>query len=207
MALSSSPAASRRCLRNSAMCGKAFSIFRKIRSCSNSVRFRTIVCASTVCSQCSVFCPGSFGLAGVPWKQFTKYREKGIISGSSIWSWFPTSRARAFSWGQYSMRKSFSKSGSSMSREAVQCRRTSSHAPGSNSAVALVISIGSLKLMSWPSSSRFARSAAVIFLTVIFLAFSLGMALMRYLAGVKSLGVSVDFFSSTALAASMTFCS
>lgn len=25
--------------------------------------------ASTVCSQCSVFCPGSFGLAGVPWKQ------------------------------------------------------------------------------------------------------------------------------------------
>jgi hypothetical protein len=51
--------------------------------------------APTVCSQCSVAWPGILGLAGVPWKHNTIYLENGILDGSAIMTWLPTSLAWA----------------------------------------------------------------------------------------------------------------
>mmetsp|Transcript_39446 Transcript_39446/g.113356 ORF Transcript_39446/g.113356 Transcript_39446/m.113356 type:complete len:238 (-) Transcript_39446:183-896(-) len=191
-------------VRNSPCMGKAFEISGKMDNSFNSLAFRTMLCASTVCSQCSVFWPGSFGFAGVPWKQTTTYRENDTSSGSSIWSMLPTSRARALSGGQYSILSSFSSSASPIILDADQCRRTLSQSSLLKSAVALVTSKGSSKWMSLPCCKRALNSLAVIFFTVIFFACNLGIGLTLYFCGVKSFGTSVPLFSSTTLAASNT---
>mmetsp|Transcript_78769 Transcript_78769/g.255205 ORF Transcript_78769/g.255205 Transcript_78769/m.255205 type:complete len:228 (+) Transcript_78769:1427-2110(+) len=204
---SSLPAAASSRRRNSACAGRAFRSSGKMESSWSSEAFRTRRWASTTCSQCSVFWPGSLGFAGVPWKQITRYLEKGTSSGSSICSMLPTRRARALSGGQYSSRATRSRCSSAMMREADQCRRTRSQSPSSKSAVALVTSSGSAKFMSLPSCSRLRSSLAAIRFTVTFFAWSLGIDFTRYFGGVKSLGTSVSFCCSTTLAASRTFCS
>mmetsp|Transcript_33143 Transcript_33143/g.94218 ORF Transcript_33143/g.94218 Transcript_33143/m.94218 type:complete len:237 (+) Transcript_33143:887-1597(+) len=204
---SSSAAALRMRLRNSPIKGSAFLISGKIANSFSSLALRAMLCASTVCSQCSVFWPGSFGFAGVPWKQTTTYLENATSSGSSIWSMLPTSRARALSGGQYSIRKSFSSCSSPMIRDADQCRRTLFQSSLLKSAVAFVTNKGSSKFKSLPDCSRFLNSCAAIFFTVIFLAWSFGIGFTRYFCGVKSLGTSTALFCSTTFAASRTFCS
>mmetsp|Transcript_21842 Transcript_21842/g.49753 ORF Transcript_21842/g.49753 Transcript_21842/m.49753 type:complete len:263 (+) Transcript_21842:953-1741(+) len=207
MAVSSPLAASRNRSLNLLCTGKAFFSSGKMFRASSSVEFRTICKPGRVCSQCSVFWPGSFGLAGVPWKQITRYLENATISGSSIWSIFPINRARALSGGQYSTRRFCSRYSSAERRPAVQCRLTCSHPPSPKRDVALVISMGWSKFRSLPLCSLSRSSFAEVFLALVFLAWSFGMDFTRYFPGVNSFGTSVAWRSSTILAASRTFCS